>query len=82
MKILALVLQFLTYLYELLERTHQKRKQEELDDQYKDIRRNPRDLFDDGVLNNSPARGNGSFSVETIKPDPSVPRADTDGPSK
>jgi hypothetical protein len=75
MKVLVLVLQFLTYLSQLLERTRQTQKQEELDDQYKDIRRNPRDLFDDGVLN-------GSFSVETIKPDPSVPRADTDGPPK
>jgi hypothetical protein len=77
MKVLVLVLQLLTYLSQLLERTRQTQKQEELDDQYKDIRRNPRDLFDDGVLNNSSAQG-----TTSAEPSPSVPRTNTDGPSK
>jgi hypothetical protein len=69
MKVLELVLQLLQYLSELFELKKQQDDQRNQNDQYQAIRRNPRDLFDDGVLNESTAP-----SAEDTR-DP-VPRTD------
>ena len=53
MNILELLLDLLLRVLNYVDNQSTVERQEKLRDQYESIRRSPRDLFDDGVLNNS-----------------------------
>lgn len=69
---LQLILEILQSILRTMNTILNRKHQEELDDQYKRIRENPRDLFDDGVLNNT----------TNVPTSTSVPSTDLDGSPK
>jgi hypothetical protein len=66
MKVLELLLDLLLRVLNYVDQQTTAERQEKLKDDYESIRRNPRDLFDDGVLNNSASKA--------TDPDPTVPK--------
>ena len=73
MKVLELLLDLLLRVLNYVDNQSTVERQEKLKDQYERIRSNPRDLFDDGVLNNSPTKGNGSTDKATDDT-PTIPK--------